>query len=179
MNMMRTSSPYVKNDLKGFIKLGIVLAFMALLFVIVLKIAVVPKDPITSEQAWNVMVEQGYEPQDITEQYYKKNDGAKSVLNKCIAFEKGDIHFEFYEFYSRNSAIDLYGQAYTKIILAKDKFNVIKTSKQIANYTIFTFDDLETYNVAIYVENTAVYAYSNSESKFEINKLLEAIDYLN
>jgi ribosomal protein S17E len=54
----------------------------------------------------------------------------------------------------------------------------IEIKNQIANYTIYTLDSLGKYNVAIYVGNTAVYAYCDSENKVEIQKILDAIDYL-
>ena len=72
----------------------------------------------------------------------------------------------------------MYGQAYTKIIRAKDGSDTIKTHEKIANFVIFTLDDHETYNVAIYVGNTAVYAYANSEQKAAVNQVLDKMDYL-
>lgn len=102
----------------------------------------------------------------------------RGVLDECIAFEKDDIHFDFFVYKTKKSAMDLYSQAHAKIILKKNKINAIETDTVLANYAIYTFDDLETYNVAIYVENTAIYAYCKSENKMEINKILDAIDYL-
>ena len=171
------SSPNAKWNLKGFAKLGVFLAFLVLIILLVLKIAIVPKTPATAEQTWDVLVAQGYEPQDITEWYFEKDEDFIESLIQCIAIEKDDIHFEFFVFKNKDSAIDLYSQAYTKIILAKNAFNIIETGKKIANYSTYTLDDKNTYNVAIYVENTAIYAYSKSENKNEINKILFAIDY--
>lgn len=167
-----------KWGLKAFIRIGVFLVFMVVLTLIIFKIAIVPKTPATADQVWNMLVAQGYEAQDITEWYFEKDSGFKQTLIKCIAFEKDDIHFEFFVFNNRNSAIDVYGQLYTKIILSKSNFNIIEFDKQIANYSIYTLDDLDTYNVSIYVEDTAVYAYSKSENKNEINKILAAIDYV-
>ncbi len=54
----------------------------------------------------------------------------------------------------------------------------IEIETRIANYSIYLLDSLGKYNVAIYVGNTAVYACCNSENKNEIDKILDAIDYL-
>lgn len=106
-----------KWDLKGVIRLIVVLLLFGLLIWGVLKLATKPKTVATSEQIWNAISAQGYEPQDITESYYNHDSGFKNVLLKCIAFEKDDIHFEFFDFNNNNSAIDIYSQAYTDITL--------------------------------------------------------------
>ena len=173
-----SKSPYVKYDGKGFLKLGGFILFLGLGFLLMIHFLVVPKDPITADQAEQIMQKLGYSPQDVTEAYYKSDPNFQSALSKCIAFETADIHFEFFEFLSDNDAIDLYGQAYTKIIRAKDGSDTIKTHEKIANFVIFTLDDHETYNVAIYVGNTAVYAYANSEQKAAVNQVLDKMDYL-
>ncbi len=174
-----TSETKVKEVIKGIIKIISVLSALALIILLILKIVIVPKTPVTSQQMWNIMVENGYEPKDITKWYYENDKNFKDTLIKCIAFEKNDIHFEFYDFVNRNCATDVFAQLYSQIRRSKDVHYNITTHKDIANYCIYTIDDYDTYNVAIFVENTVVYAYSNSESKNDINILLDAIDYLN
>ncbi len=177
--MKQNSSSKALWYVKGAVKITVVLSLLALFIFLVLKIVIVPKTPATSEQMWNVMVEKGYEPQDITNLYYEKDKNSVDVLNECIAFEKDDIHFEFFVFKNGNYATDIFAQLYSEIRQSKYVHYNISTHKRIANYCIYTIDDHETYNVAIYVGNTVVYAYSKSESKNDVNILLDAIDYLN
>lgn len=166
------------NNTKGFLKLGAFLAFFLLMVWIILKIAVVPKEPVTSKQFYSVLVEQGYEPQDITEEYYDFDKDYKDVLIKCLATEKEDVKLVFFEFNNENSPKEIYQQARADI---KTKYNAIykaETDHQVANHSIYTLDSLGKYNIAIYVGNTAISGYCNSENKNEINKILDKIDYL-
>ncbi len=175
-----TSFPKAKVGIKGAVKIILVLSALVLFILLILKIVIVPKTPATSEQMWNVMVENGYEPRNITNLYYEKDKDAINILNECIAFEKEDIHFEFFVFKNRHCAIDIFYQLYSGIKKSNYIHSTIATNKAIASYyRIYTIDDHETYNVAIFVENTVVYAYSASENKNDINILLDAINYLN
>lgn len=136
------------------------------------------KIPATSEEIWLAIKEHGYEPEDITETYYKNDPDAVLCLNKCIAFKKADIEFQFLDFNNRDSATDFWGTVYQKITIRYNAISKIETEYYVANYRIYTLDSLGKYNVAIYVGNTAIYAYCNSENKNEINKILARIDYL-
>lgn len=174
----KPAGSYVKLDWKGYLKLALVIIFFIVLAIVFFNFFAVPKTPATLEQVKSVMTAQGYEPQDISDFYYDKDVDFKRVLNKCIAIEKDDLHFEFFEFNNDNSAIELFQQAYQKISYKYNAAHSIEIETQIANYTIYTLDSLGKYNVAIYVGNTAVYAYCDSENKVEIQKILDAIDYL-
>lgn len=169
---------YVKPDFNGFLKLGLVIAFFVILAVIFFGFFAVPKTPATVEQVKSVIVAQGYEPKDITEQYYESDPRFKIVLNKCISFDKDDIHFEFFDFNNDNSAINVYSQVYSQASYKYNDPDGIEIDTHIANYSIWLFDSLGKYNVAIYVGHTAVYACCDSENKIEIDKILDAIDYL-
>ena len=136
------------------------------------------KTPATSDEVWSVIEAQGYEPEDISDFYYQKDSGFKLTLQKCIAFEKEDIHFEFFEFNNKDSAIDVYGQAYYKITTRYNSWQKMEISHKASNYSLYFLDSLGKYNVSIYVGNTAVYAYCDSEHQNEINKILAPIDYL-
>ena len=173
-----SKSPYVKYDAKGFLKLGGFILFLGLVFLMMLHFFVVPKDSITADQAEQIMQELGYSPQDVTEAYYNSDPNYRSTLKRSVAFETADIHFEFFEFLTDKSASNLYGQAYTNIIREKDGSNTIKIHQKVANYIFFTLDDHTTYNVAIYVGNTAVYAYASSEQKAAVNQVLDKMGYL-
>lgn len=136
------------------------------------------KIPATSEEILLAIKELGYEPEDLTETYYTNDPDAILCLNKCIAFKKADIEFQFLDFNNKESDTDFWGTIYQKITLRYNSIQKIETEYYVANYRIYTLDSLGKYNVAIYVGNTAVYAYCNSENKNEINKILAKIDYL-
>ena len=103
----------------------------------------------------------------------------KTSSSGCIVyFENSDIHFEFFELNSNSMAQKIYSQFHRKIVDNYNASHIIETENKKANYVIYTLDNGKRYNVAIYVGHTAVYAYCNSENKNEINKILDAIDYL-
>lgn len=162
---------------KSFVKLVIALTIFILIILLIFKIIIVPKTPATVEQVTEVLTSQGYKPQDITEQYFEKDIGFKQTLINCIAIEKDDIHFEFFNFNNENSAIDIYGQAHSLIVRTKMSIPYAEHDTKNANYCIYTLAAGGTYSVAIYVENTAVYAYSNEENAGAISDILEAIGY--
>ncbi len=78
---------------------------------------------------------------------------------------------------NENSAIDIYGQAHSLIVRTKMSIPYADYDTKNANYCIYTLAAGGTYSVAIYVENTAVYAYSNEENAGAISDILEAIGY--
>lgn len=174
----KPTGSYVKPDINGFVRLGLVIALFAVLAFIFFNFISVPKTPATTEQVKSVIVAQGYEPKDITEQYYESDPVFKNTLNKCISFDKDDIHFEFFDFNNNNSAIDIYSQVYSQLSYRYNSAYSVEIDYQIANYSIWLYDSLGKYSVAIYVGNTAVYAHCDSENQNEIDKILDAIDYL-
>ena len=174
----KPAGSYVKPDWKGYLKLALVIIFFIVLAIVFFSFFAVPKTPATTEQVKSVMIAQGYEPQDISDFYYDKDVDFKKVLNKCIAIEKENLHFEFFDFNNDNSAVDIFRQAYQKMSYKYNDPYSIEIEHRIANYSIYLLDSLGKYNVAIYVGNTAVYAYCDSKNKTEIDKILDAIDYL-
>ncbi len=174
----RTPSTNSKWSFKGVLILLVVLLGLGVLIWTILGVSSTPKTPVSSENIWDILIEQGYEPEDVTAYYCTKDSNFQKTLVKCIAFEEDDIHFEFFEFNNKNSAKDIYGQAYTEIILNYNAVHKIEIDHQMANYSIYSLDSLGKYSVAIYVENTALYAYCDSVNKLKINTILDAIDYL-
>ena len=136
------------------------------------------KIPATTEEVKAAIINSDYEPIDYTDSYYEADLSFQLALKECVAFERDDIHFEFFEFNTKEDAVDIWGQAYQKITIQYNAWKKIETEYYVANYRIYTLDSLGKYNVAIYVGNTAIYAYCNSENKNEINKILAKIDYL-
>ena len=174
----KPAGSYVKPDLNGFVRLGLVITLFLVLAFIFFNFFAVPKTPVTAEQVKAAITAQGYEVKDITEQYYESDPRFKFTLNKCISFDKDDIHFEFFDFNNNNSAIDVYSQVYSQLSYRYNSPYSIEIDYQIANYSIWLYDSLGKYSVAIYVGNTAIYAHCDSENQNEIDKILDAIDYL-
>lgn len=172
----RIPSTNGKWTFKGILILVVVLLVFGLLVWAMLGIATTPKTPTSSEKIWSIITEQGYEPEDVTAYYCVKDPAFQDTLTKCIAFEKDDIHFEFFDFNNEHSAINIYKQAYEMI--EKNEYFRRKSGTHIANHSIYTLDSEGKYSVAIRVGHTALYAYCDSENKNEINKILNAIDYL-
>lgn len=134
-----------------------------------------PKTPATSEQVWNVLVEQGHKPQDITQKFLEGNPNSDLIKN--IAIEEDDFRFDFYVFNSENSAVDIYGQAHSLIVRTKNAYPNIEYDQKEANYCVYTLTAKGEYNVAIYVGNTAEYAYRKEENANKISKILSEIGY--
>jgi hypothetical protein len=164
-----------KLDFKGVVKLLLVLAFLGGLIFIVLSVTTVPKTPATVEQVNEVLVSQGYEPQDITERYADEDPS----LIKCIAIQKDDIHFEFFSFDDPKRAVNAYGEFHSLIYRTKYSPKRVEIGSKKANYVIYQLESKGEYSVAIYVGTTAVYAHCKEENAKEINKILDAINYLN
>ena len=173
----KAPTPDLKSNFNPVGLIRLILLFL-IMFVVSIGVTSNKKTPVTAEQIKLVIVEQGYEPQDITEAYYKNDALSKTSLNQCIAFYHEDIHFEYFELNNDNMAQNIYSQFHRKIVDNYNASHIIETENKKANYVIYTLDNGERYNVAIYVGHTAVYAYCNSENKNEINKILDAIDYL-
>ena len=177
-NRMGPRSTNVGYSVKVFVKLALYIGFLIFLAIALINAFNIQKEPVTADRVYGIMMEQVFVPQDITEKYYEHDPAFEATLVKCVAFEEGDIRFDFFEFNNKNSAIDIYGQAYTKIITNYNAIHKIEIDHQMGNFSIYTLDSLGKYNVAIYVGHTAVYAECDSENKLEINKILDAIDYL-
>lgn len=175
---MKKSSSQIDFDTKGIIKVILFVGLLIVLGITLLNAFNVQKEPVTSDRICEIIKQHGYVPQDLTEKYYKHDPSFKNTLIKSVAFVDGDIRFDFFEFNNSNSAIDIYGQAYTEIILNYNTIHKTEIDHQMGNFSIYLLDSLGKYNVAIYVGNTAIYANCSSENKNEINKILNEIDYL-
>lgn len=136
------------------------------------------KIPATSDEVWAIIEEQGYEPEDYTELYHQSDVSFQNSLNKCVGFLHNDISFEFFEFNNQNSAENIYSQAYQKITKKYNSWQKNEISHHSQNYSLYFLNSMDKYNVAIYVGNTAVYAYCDSENMSEIDSILAKIDYL-
>ena len=135
-----------------------------------------PKTPATTEQVRDAIISFGYEPQDITEQYHNENPDLKQNLNNCIIAQKDDMRFEFYDFTDENSASNLYRLAWSEIMKTRET-PYAEVDTMIANYCIYSLKTPKLYSVAIYVGNTAVYAYCDAANRTKVDEILTKIGY--
>ncbi|MBQ3498101.1 MAG: hypothetical protein IJA87_03125 [Clostridia bacterium] len=170
-----TSSVSTKSIVASFAVVAFFIGFAIFGFIV---IDLEHKIPATSDEVWKIIEEQGYEPKDYTEGYHNTDVSFELSLIKCVGFEKDDIFFQFFEFNNEDNAIDIYGQAYQKITQTYNSWQKTEIQYKNQGYHLYFLDSKDKYNVAIYVENTAVYAYCDSENMNEIDSILDKIDYL-
>lgn len=152
---------------------GILIIF--LWFVLLLSLFNKPKSPISTEYAGELLSTDGYTVTNLTDVTLQKNPNWDLV--GVLSAVKGSIRFEFYEFKSKESAVDIYGQAYSDIMRMLVDVPRIDTDTSVANYRIFTLRDQSQFAVSIYVENTAVYAYCDREDLSVLVSTLMAMEY--
>lgn len=132
--------------------------------------------PATTEQVEAALNEQGFQSQNITDSAQNNFPGFR--LESCIVAEQNDIRFEFYRFDNVASAKKVYQQAYSKIIGNRTSQRVEFEERKL-NYHVYTLDIETNYYLAMYAENTAVYAYCNSaENSRKINAVLDSLGYI-
>lgn len=167
-----------KQKVKDYIVSAVALTAFFSIILIVISLCTVPKTPTTVEQVRDVIASHGYTPLDIAEIYHESQPDSKSTLKEGVGFQDGDIHFDFYVFYNLGTPERIFAEARSMLI---DKYHARGKKNDItavANYTIFTLREKETYNIVVCVENTLVYAYCNEKNEGKINKILREIDYL-
>ena len=136
-----------------------------------------PKTPVTSEQMWDVLVDHGYEPHDLTESYLSDYPSAKLKLNKCFAIQKNDLHLEFYDYVDMKSAASKNTTARSYILENKMSVPYAEHDTRLRNYCIYTLTAGGEYSVALYVENTAIYAYCHEENANALAEIMYDIGY--
>lgn len=131
---------------------------------------------VTVAQVEDSLAEQGLQAFNITDNAQKNfpNMG----LENCIVAEKDKLRFEFYQFDNVNSARKVYTQAFNKIYENRTT-NRVEFNERKLNYRIYILDIETNYYVAMYNENTAIYAYCNSENLSDFNGVLNSLGYPN
>lgn len=160
-----------KYILRVLVGLLIIFLWFALLLLLFNK----PKSPISTEYAGELLSADGYTVTNLTDDTLQKNPHWDLV--GVLSAVKGSIRFEFYEFKSKESAVDIYGQAYSDIMRMLVDVPRIDTDTSVANYRIFTLRDQSQFAVSIYIENTAVYAYCDREDLSVLVSTLMAMGY--
>lgn len=102
-----------------------VILFVALGIIIITQ-TTITKTPATIEEVKNVLISQGYETFDHTENI--NSEYPDTELIQCVVTQKEDLHFEFYLFSTDAGAQSIYRQAY----------NLLVTTKRGYPYGVFT-----------------------------------------
>lgn len=132
-------------------------------------------DPLTALDVSSILKSQGYQPIDCTETALVDNPGWD--LTGCVKVDNGEIEFEFYEFESRDSAVDIYGSAYLHIRTTKMATPKRATEARASNYRIYRLEAGENYAITMYVGTTAVYAFCDKEHAEKIDNILAEMGY--
>ncbi len=130
----------------------------------------------TITQVENSLAGQGLQAFNITDN--AQSNFPNMGLENCIVAEQDDMRFEFYQFDNVKSARKVYTQAYNKIIGNRTTKQVEFEEKKL-NYHVYVLDIETDYYVAMYIENTAIYAYCDSENSSMIKGVLNSLGYLN
>lgn len=133
--------------------------------------------PVSADQVITSLNEQGFQPQDITDSAQDNFPGFG--LESCVVTEQNGIRFEFYRFDNVESARKVYQQAHSKIFPNKTNQAIVFEERKL-NYHIYILDVGTTYYLAMYVENTAIYAYCTpAKNSDKINSILTSFGYMN
>lgn len=135
-----------------------------------------PKTPATVEKVFNAIEDNGFVGADITTDYQEKWDMGDE-LQSAIAFEDGDIRFDFFEFDSYKNAEHIRKQY--RSYIRENRYDIpnIEVSEGVANYMLYTIKANGLYTICMRVDNTLVFAYCNEENANKLNSIMIEIGY--
>lgn len=149
-----------------------ILAMIGFLFV---KVFSNPITPVTPQQMYDALLVQGYKPQYATQ--LVSDDLQEIGLTDCVVAEQDDIKINFYFFDNEDAAQTVYNMSVSLIHTERRDPPTRDYSEGNSNHWRYTLIGQTMYSTAIYVGNTAVYAYSDTENAPKINALLKSIGY--
>lgn len=117
----------------------------------------------------------GYAPQYATEAV--ANNLQEIGLTDCVVAEQNDIKINYYCFDNHDAAKTTYNKAVSLIHKERRDPPTRDYSEGNSNHWRYTLIGKSMYSTALYVGNTAIYAYSNTENADKINDLLRDIGY--
>ena len=118
---------------------------------------------------------QGYAPQYATEAV--ANNLQEIGLMDCVVAEQNDIKINYYCFDNHDAAKTTYNMSVSLIHKERRDPPTRDYSEGNSNHWRYTLIGKSMYSTALYVGNTAIYAYSNTENADKINDLLRDIGY--
>lgn len=132
-------------------------------------------EPVSVEKMCEVLSAHNLQPNDVTDAAADGFSGAG--LKSCIIAEQDDLRFEFYEFDNFGAALQVQREARKLIVRSKMAYPRVQIETGSVNYQYYSLDAGGNYSVTIYVKNTAVYAYCNSENQNKLINIIADIAY--
>lgn len=129
------------------------------------------KPPVTYEEVTEKLVELGYEPVDVTDNYKEEI----FMLKKCIYAQKDDVILFFFQLDDDSRAFSLHASNNAQISMTARYRDWEEYHDNYSRYSALSYDN--TYYDSVWVGNTVVYAQCNDENKDEIYKFITAIKY--
>lgn len=136
-------------------------------------------EPMTISSVSSILESHGYQPVDCTRDTALA-DNPGWDLTGCIKVDKvdnGEIELGFYEFESRDSAVDVYGSAYRYIRQNKMAVPRRQLEARGSNYRMYWLEAGDNYAIAMYVGTTAVYAFCHKEHADKLDSILYEMGY--
>lgn len=165
----------MKNIVSKVLRILIAISILALVGLLFTKFFSHPITPVTPQQMYNALSEHRYKTQYATQ--LVSNELKSIGLTDCIVGEKNDIHIDFYSFDNDDAAQTVYNKSVSLIHTERRDPPTRDYSEGNSNHWRYTLIGKTMYSTAIYVGNTAIYAYSNTDNAAEINELLKSINY--
>ena len=163
------------NNLKFIIFPIVVVLLIGIIFAVVFTKGH-QKTPATVENVFNAIENNGFNGSDITSDYQEKW-GMGNELQNAIAFEDGDIRFDFFEFDSYKTAEHIRKQYRSYIRENRYDNPNIEVSEGASNYMLYTIKANGLYTICMRVDNTLIFAYCNEENASKLNAIMTDIGY--
>lgn len=132
-------------------------------------------ESVSVEKMCEVLSAHNLQPNDVTDAAVDGFSGAG--LKNCIIAEQDDLRFEFYDFDNFGAALQVQREARKLIVRSKMAYPRVQIETGSVNYQYYSLDAGGNYSVTIYVKNTAVYAYCNSENQNKLINIIADIAY--
>ncbi len=129
----------------------------------------------TSQKVYDALLAQGYSSQYAMQ--LVSDDIQTLGLTDCVVAEQDDIKINFYFFDNENAAQTVYNMSVSLIHTERRDPPTRDYSEGNSNHWRYTMIGQTMYSTAMYVGNTAVYAYSDTENAPKINAVLKSIGY--
>lgn len=166
----------IKLVAQGVFSLLVVISVMVGLFLIILNASNPTKKPVTSQQMWDVLASQGYQPQDITQEVWESG----SNLNRALrARDEDGFYFLFNDFNEEGggNAQSVYRQVCELSRKGRDLSAYQQSEQAQGNYAFYTLQGNGTYLVCARVKNTVIYGSIPEEHAEALQEIMISIGY--
>lgn len=147
-----------------------ILSIMVCITIIICLSGCGKNDVLTTKNISEKMISEGFTANDVT------NIINDSNIKEARAFNNGVYQFEYYVFKTDKLAKEAYKNNKEAFKKYKTKSSKEKEDSE-KNYSKYTLELTDTYDVVIRKKNTIIYASINVENKTNLNKMLGRIKY--